>query len=66
METIGQKITSFRFIVFIITSSLTSGFVWACHENEKLIALQGIILGVVTLAGVLIGGKTATDVYGKK
>ncbi len=66
METLKQKITGFRFIVFIFTCVLVGGYVVFCNHNKELIPLQGIILSIVTLAGVLVTGKTATDIKGKK
>lgn len=66
METLKQKITGFRFIVFIFTSIIVGGYIVYCDHNKELIQLQGIVLAVVTLSGVLIGGKTVTDVKGKK
>ena len=66
MESLKQKITGLRFIVFIFTSLNVGGYIFACHLNEALISLQGVILALVTLGGVLIGGKTVTDTKGKK
>lgn len=66
MEKFKQKITSFRFIVFIITAVVIGGFIVYCDINKELIQLQGIIVSFVGLSGILIGGKTITDVKGKK
>jgi len=65
-ETVKQKITGFRFIVFIFTAIIIGGYVVYCDHNKELIELQGILLSFVTLAGILIGGKTYTDIKGKK
>ena len=66
MEKLKSKLTGFRFIVFIFTSIIIGGFIVYCDHNKELIQLQGIVLALVTLSGVLIGGKTITDVKGKK
>ena len=66
MENFKNKITGFRFIVFIISAILTGAFVVFCNHNEELIQLQGLVLGVVGMATILIGGKTLTDIKGKK
>jgi hypothetical protein len=66
METLVQKVTGFRFIVFMITAALVGSYITYCDHNKELIQLQGIVLGVVGMATALIGGKTYTDIKGKK
>ena len=66
MENLKSKISSFRFIIFIITSVEVGGYLFFCDRNKELVPLQGIILGLIALATVLIGGKTLTDIKGKK
>lgn len=61
-----RKITGFRFIVFMFTGGMVFYYVHLCRANNDLIQLQGLILGIIGIAITLIGGKTATDVYGKK
>ena len=65
METLKQKITGFRFIVFCIDLLFNGMYIVFCKYNPDLIQLQGIVLGVNGMAIVLIGGKTVTDVKGK-
>ena len=65
METLKQKITGFRFIVFVITSILIGGYIVLCKYNNDLMQLQGLPMGIIGMASVLIGGKTITDIKGK-
>ena len=65
-ETVFQKMTGFRFIVFVITSGIEIYFIHLCRANPDLVQLQGIALGILGMGITLIGGKTITDTYGKK
>ncbi len=66
MESVKQKLIGFRFIVFVCVAMIVGGYVMLCKWDHELIQLQGLVVTLVTLGGVLIGGKTFTDVLGKK
>jgi hypothetical protein len=66
MENLKSKFTGFRFVVFIITSLIMGGYFFMCNMDKELIQLQGIMVSFMGLSGILIGGKTYTDVKGKK
>ena len=66
METLKEKITGFRFIVYVITVLFTAGYIVLCKYTPGLIPLQGVITFIISLSGGLIAGKTITDIKGKK
>ena len=65
MESIGQKITGFRFIVFCLTSIFNMGYIYACSQKVELTQLSGLVMTYNGVAGALIAGKTITDTKGK-
>ena len=65
-ETMGQKLTGLRFIVFLFTSCFVLAYIILCKLDSSLVQLQGLVLGIVGIAITLIGTRTVTDVMGKK
>jgi len=65
-ETLKTKLKSYRFIIFSITVLFVTGFFFLCRWCPGLIPLSGCVTAVIGLAVVLIGGKTITDIKGKK
>jgi hypothetical protein len=69
LETIkglGNKYFGFRFVVFMVMAIVDGFYIWACKSDSTLIQLQGIVTTWNGGGILLIGGKTATDVFGKK
>ena len=65
-ETIKQKVTGFRFLVFVITAILDFTYIVMCKYDPSLKDVMDIVGKLNWCALVLIGGKTVTDSFGKK
>jgi len=54
-ESFKSKVTGFKSILFFFITVVMGFYIYACSEDDKLIALQGLMLAWMGVAGAVIG-----------